>query len=533
MHPLFEQYQTTLLGRLKTKALCELSGSLEKLPSNQEFFRRVFAEWKKNSLGGRFYYNLLDTWRIDPIEFPAKFSRKDALSVLADLNRVEKFWRIYAEGRVHGVPETPLVGCLVLGHRRPNGEPGYLGAVYAADDPYRCMFASVVPSAVDVAGRVDVITDKGWQEVPLEGVNDCVPARVTLATLRNQLRKVDGKPVAWYEIDAQEADEPPIDPEYARRIEGVAKKRMSVVVGLTSLNNIVPHSLDHCLRFQADRLHSLVLRILNGYQPQMVVYWNGFAFVMSDDYVNYLAYKQAKSDHVSVAILGEFPTQLVKVKGSGGVELLPGAAGGLRGVHPKPLSSQFKEWQIEQQHSRYSRKSLPSELIAIWMAFADMLDDRNVNERTLHDFIFKNPAVLTAYGTSIATEVRLGELYRIDVVLRASGVREEVTLVELEHHRHNIFTRDGQPRAEITHAVQQVQDWFRWLRENPIHPFTQSLAGLPPAGLVVAGRSRNFNEEERSRLAHLNSGSAVPVITYDELLDRLGDLILSRLDDRD
>jgi hypothetical protein len=167
------------------------------------------------------------------------------------------------------------------------------------------------------------------------------------------------------------------------------------------------------------------------------------------------------------------------------------------------------------------------------MVFADMLDDKNVSERQLHEFIFKHPAVLTAYGTSISSEVWLGENYRIDVIVRTSGVSRQTTLVELEHHRHGIFTRDGQPRAEITHAVQQVQDWFRWLRENPISAVATSLSGLPPAGLVIAGRSRDFNEDERSRLAHLNAGSSVPIITYDELLDRLADLILSRLDERD
>jgi hypothetical protein len=165
------------------------------------------------------------------------------------------------------------------------------------------------------------------------------------------------------------------------------------------------------------------------------------------------------------------------------------------------------------------------------MGFADLLDDEELDERELHEFILKYPELLTAYGTRMDSEIRLGNEYRIDLAVHSSGVRDEVTLVELEHHRHDIFTRDGQTRAEITHAVQQVQNWFRWLRENPAEPFAASLRGIPPKGLVVAGRSRDFSEDRRSRLAHLNSTSPVPVITYDELLDRLGDLILSRLED--
>ena len=129
------------------------------------------------------------------------------------------------------------------------------------------------------------------------------------------------------------------------------------------------------------------------------------------------------------------------------------------------------------------------------------------------------------------SEVRLGEKHRIDLVVRSNGVREQVTLIELEHHRHEIFTRQGEFRAEITHAIHQVQDWIRWLRENPEHPTAQSLGNLPPSGLVIAGRSRFFTDDQRDRLAHLNAGSPVPVVTYDELLDRLRDLTLNRIEE--
>jgi hypothetical protein len=530
VHPLFEQYQTTLLGRLKTRALSELSGSLEKLPSNRELFRRVFAEWKKNSAAGKFYYNLLDTWRIDPIEFPAKFGQRAVTSLLAELNRVEYFERIYAEGRVHGLPETPTVGCLVLGHRRPNDEPGYLASIFPSEDPHRGWFCSVVPSGSKGVGNISVMTKSGWQDIRPDQVTECVAARVTLATLRNHLEKIDPRPIALNEIKSNPADEPPTDAEYMRRIEAAAKKQIAVTTATTSLRKVAPHSIDFCARYKPDRVGAIALRILNGYRPTLAVYWNGSSFVMSDDYPDYLAYKQARCDDVSVAILGEFPKQLVKVRKRGGVELLPPAGLALTGVHPAPLTARFKEWQLEEKYGGRSRKNIPSDLIATWMIFADLLDDDNVDERTLHRFIFKSPEVLTAYGTQFESEVRLGDAYRIDVVVRARAVRDEITLVELENHRHGIFTRDGQPRAEITHAVQQVQDWFRWLRENPTYPFAESLGGLPPAGLVVAGRSRDFDNDERSRLAHLNSGSPVPVITYDELLDRLGDLILARLD---
>ena len=45
------------------------------------------------------------------------------------------------------------------------------------------------------------------------------------------------------------------------------------------------------------------------------------------------------------------------------------------------------------------------------------------------------------------------------------------------------------------------------------------------------GRSRDLNHKEREVLAHNNQGRDVKVITYDELLDDFGALILHRLDD--
>jgi hypothetical protein len=49
--------------------------------------------------------------------------------------------------------------------------------------------------------------------------------------------------------------------------------------------------------------------------------------------------------------------------------------------------------------------------------------------------------------------------------------------------------------------------------------------------MVIIGRSRYLSEKEREVLAHNNQGRDVKVITYDELLDDFGTLIVHRLDD--
>jgi hypothetical protein len=251
--------------------------------------------------------------------------------------------------------------------------------------------------------------------------------------------------------------------------------------------------------------------------------------VMSDDYPLYIAYRRASCEEAAVSILGSFPPDLVQAQEIGGVDLLPPPAVASADVSPAPVTPEFVAWRLEE--GLRGKPTIPSHLIAVWMTFADLLEDSSADEKTIHEFILRNPEVLTVYGTKFESEVRLGDKYRIDLIVHSSGVKDQIMFVELEHHRHALFTQDGQTRAEITHAIQQVQDWFRWIRENPDHPLAKTSSALPPSGLVVAGRSRAFPEDTRNRLAHLNVGSAVQVITYDELLNSLGDVILSRLDD--
>lgn len=119
------------------------------------------------------------------------------------------------------------------------------------------------------------------------------------------------------------------------------------------------------------------------------------------------------------------------------------------------------------------------------------------------------------------------------------GRHEERRLVCHARNRTARPDRSVQPRLSLSippslfraFAPQQVEHWFRWLREHPEHEFARSLCGLPPKGLVVIGRSRSLDDETRAALAHMNTNSTIQILTYDELLDRFGEHILQRVDD--
>ena len=104
-------------------------------------------------------------------------------------------------------------------------------------------------------------------------------------------------------------------------------------------------------------------------------------------------------------------------------------------------------------------------------------------------------------------------------------------MIELEQANHKTITRGGQETKEVTHAVQQVNDWLHWWRTHSDHPLVSKYNAVEPNGLVVIGRSSQLSDQDTNKLAHNNQGRKVKVITYNEWLDKFGEFILSQIDD--
>jgi hypothetical protein len=154
-----------------------------------------------------------------------------------------------------------------------------------------------------------------------------------------------------------------------------------------------------------------------------------------------------------------------------------------------------------------------------------------VQEREVHAFLKRHPEIIDATASVVLSEVHLGGDYRIDLVLQHEiGRIKGTTLVELENPRHVLFTKSGQPRSLITHAVQQVEDWIRWWRQYPDRLPSPIVPEYPPDGLVIVGRSQGLSKEDESRLEHLNSNRVVKVFTYDMILYRYESMLQRFLD---
>ncbi len=293
---------------------------------------------------------------------------------------------------------------------------------------------------------------------------------------------------------------------------------------------IKPHDLKFLASVAEGNLPAINQHSNSGQPESMVVYWNGSHFVMSDDYFIYAVCQKFEICEVNVAIIGEFPESLVKIEARGGVDLLPGFLG--YSDDQGQSSEEFMNWEIMTKLRRGNREAVPGTLIATWLVLADILGSKHVKERKVHDFLKEHPEAISIYANSVESEVSLGRDYRIDLVVRESGLGSQVTLIELESPKHSLLTSQGRPRYEVTHAMQQARDWLRWLREHPNHSLAMELRGLRPYCLVVMGRSKDLSDSDLAILRGLNEDSFVQVITYDELLSRFRDVILRRCDDR-
>jgi hypothetical protein len=56
VHPLLDQDRHTLLGRLRTKAFSQITGSTDRLPTQKQLWSFLMPEWKRNPLVASLYF---------------------------------------------------------------------------------------------------------------------------------------------------------------------------------------------------------------------------------------------------------------------------------------------------------------------------------------------------------------------------------------------------------------------------------------------------------------------------------------------
>lgn len=180
------------------------------------------------------------------------------------------------------------------------------------------------------------------------------------------------------------------------------------------------------------------------------------------------------------------------------------------GIPPKPLSEN------------------PFEAVAIHIdkvcdEFFLLIDNPDTKEPEVQDFLEKPGCtfIVAPHNRSIYPRRAIGgNRYIPDFIVERPD--EDYNLIEIESPNVNIYQPQGQePSSKFTHAIQQVEDWLRYIDENLDSVRREDrLEGLyKPTGQVVMGRDSDLNESGATRFRYKRSeNSRISLCTYDMIV---------------
>jgi len=152
--------------------------------------------------------------------------------------------------------------------------------------------------------------------------------------------------------------------------------------------------------------------------------------------------------------------------------------------------------------------------------------DQAKDERPLQEFFTGHPYMLAlafpVHCCWVFPKPRLGGgIYIPDFLLcDKDSLGYRWTLIELESPTIEATNKDGSVSADCHHAVQQILDYRRWLRDNALFEEKQGFKGLNADcdGWVVIGRRDSSRTElEQQRLADFRK-QKIEIASYDRLL---------------
>ena len=182
-------------------------------------------------------------------------------------------------------------------------------------------------------------------------------------------------------------------------------------------------------------------------------------------------------------------------------------------AHHQPISNQDVIGGLEQ-------------LLRDFRKLLDQTASDNSKEEVLQAFLKEHPILLVPNGQLIPKQ-KLGEDFCTDFVLidmLDQGPR--YTLVEIEKSSHELFTKSGEFRSEVQHAIHQTCQWDIWLQKHSSY-LRDKLRGFEtPQYTIVIGRSTKLTPEHREYLRAYNRRlNNTQLITYDDVATSFEDRI--------
>ena len=181
------------------------------------------------------------------------------------------------------------------------------------------------------------------------------------------------------------------------------------------------------------------------------------------------------------------------------------------------VAQQFREAQFQSLDPNAEARRQFDELLR---SFKSLLDSDPQREEILQSFLSEHPVLLCPTHTKFWPKLPLGAQVT-DFVFQEAA--RDYLLVELERSTHRLFGKNGHPLSQLNHAIDQVTDWRRYLEDNLSTVQRElDLLGISsnPKSLIVIGRSRSLNPENRRKLITIENGSPkLKIMTYDDVYE--------------
>lgn len=164
----------------------------------------------------------------------------------------------------------------------------------------------------------------------------------------------------------------------------------------------------------------------------------------------------------------------------------------------------------------------------------EMLKNKALGEEDYQQFLTEHAGFffsrhLGGEDQLVSAKIRLGSDFTTDFII-ATSVRSygvNYTLVEIESPHSPPYTAAGAPSSRLNTAVQQVQDWQRWIERNReeakrLFPSKQFIRGDDPnfSYMIVIGRRQNLRGHESKR-NHYARSLGIAIRTFDYFTDDL------------
>ena len=198
-----------------------------------------------------------------------------------------------------------------------------------------------------------------------------------------------------------------------------------------------------------------------------------------------------------------------------------------------------EEWMRENELLERARRELAKFYVGFVPVRLDQVSalqvaiDKAKVEEDIQRFLTQNRELLShtlrpGHREYVLPKPQLGNALVPDFLLAGThSMGIEWHGLELEPASFQMFTKRGQARSELTHAIQQVVEWREWLAQNIDHARRpESEGGLGLVGIdgslsatILMGRREGYPENFNAFRRQTQTNSNIAIHSYDWLID--------------